>query len=292
MTTLKISMLYVFIFLLASNGYAQEDKSETRKTVSLEVAPEDFVLLLANINGNITIKPNTSNTIEFKVVKTITAKSSERLESGIKDVVLHYDDRKDTLLVFLQIPCQNFSFDHKTRWGYNWRSDECDLKYDYKFDFEVMVPVNANLHISTVNNGEIKVDGIKGNIHARNVNGGIEINGAEGPADVHTINGDVNLEYNVQPTHESRFYTLNGDINANFPYGLNAEMGFKSFNGDFYTNIEDITDKPVIMKKEIPEEEGISFKIGSISTIRARSGGVNLMFETFNGNVYVKEKTR
>jgi len=107
-------------------------------------------------------------------------------------------------------------------------------------------------------------------------------------ADVHTINGNVDIEYARNPQNDCRFYTLNGDINAWFQKGLAASLSFESFNGDFYTNIDKLEPMPVEVEKK-STGDGIRYKVNG-NRFKVGSGGANLDFETFNGNVYLKEK--
>ena len=103
-----------------------------------------------------------------------------------------------------------------------------------------------------------------------------------------TINGSVDLDYSGNPAGDSKYYTLNGDINANFQKGLAALLAFKSFNGEFYSSVDDIT--PMAVKVEKYEKgEGIHYKVNG-NRYKVRQGGPLLDFETFNGDVYLKEK--
>ncbi|HEY5919327.1 MAG TPA: hypothetical protein VIU13_18035, partial [Chryseolinea sp.] len=105
-----------------------------------------------------------------------------------------------------------------------------------------------------------------------------------------TINGDVDVEYVTNPTKDCRFYSLNGDINAWFQRGLAANMSFESFNGSFYTNIEKLENMPAQVEKK-DSEKGIKYKINGNRYKIGSGGNTFLDFETFNGDVYLKEKT-
>ena len=67
-------------------------------------------------------------------------------------------------------------------------------------------------------------------------------------------------------------------------------MNFKSFQGEFFSNVANLESLPLEVKKEGRDKEtkytvsGSRFKIGS--------GGALLDFETFNGNVYLKERSQ
>lgn len=272
---------------------SQERSEVINKIIRVEQSPSNTVLLIANISGGIQIVEGNQEEIKFSVTKRIEGKTEERLLEGWENTILHFDDRKDTILVYIETPCQRFNHIEKNqKWNYDWNGSECHEKWKYNFDFIVTIPKQLNLKISTVNNGKIEVEGISGTVKANNVNGAIKVSGASKAIHLYTINGNVDVEYSAIPTAESSYYTLNGDINAFFPEGLSADIYFKSFNGDFFTNINEITTKPIVVKETTPKEKGVAFKIGTKSNIQARSGGVLLNFETFNGNVYVKEKSK
>jgi DUF4097 and DUF4098 domain-containing protein YvlB len=150
-----------------------------------------------------------------------------------------------------------------------------------------LVPRNLNIYASTVNRGDVNVAGVDGTLELRNINGDISASGIQRTTVVNTINGDVSLEYTRIP-ESGKFYSLNGDIVANYPPGFKASVTFKSFNGDFYTNVDDIAQEPVMIKTN-SNKKGISFKAETKSAITFRGGGAPLDFETFNGDVFIKE---
>ncbi len=65
-------------------------------------------------------------------------------------------------------------------------------------------------------------------------------------------------------------------------------MGFQSFNGHLYTNIDGLEQLPAHVEKK-QKEKGTKYKIND-NRFKIGAGGAFLDFETFNGNVYVKEK--
>ena len=105
----------------------------------------------------------------------------------------------------------------------------------------------------------------------------------------HTINGDVDITYTKNPVQPCKFYTLNGDINAWFQKGLAAELSFESFNGNFFTNVQKLESMPVEVEKK-QTDNGMKYKVNG-NRFKVGTGGVRLDFETFNGNVYLKETT-
>ena len=178
-------------------------------------------------------------------------------------------------------------------WGYEWnnngRGRGCNPPYDYTLDFTIKVPASVNLILSTINDGDVTVENTKGALRVENVNGSIKLSRISREATATTVNGDVDIEYVTNPLKDCRFYSLNGDINAWFQKGLAANMSFESFNGDFFTNVERLESLPVMVEKE-QRTNGTKYKVKG-NRFKIGNGGVFLDFETFNGDVYLKEKT-
>ncbi len=67
-----------------------------------------------------------------------------------------------------------------------------------------------------------------------------------------------------------------------------ASVSFESYNGDFYTNVADLESLPVQMEKK-ETSKGVKYKLKGNRFRVGKGGNVNLDFETFNGDVYLKE---
>jgi DUF4097 and DUF4098 domain-containing protein YvlB len=130
---------------------------------------------------------------------------------------------------------------------------------------------------------------VNGALKVENINGGIKLKNISREASATTINGNVDIEYAKNPNKACRFYTLNGDINAWFQKGLTANMAFKSFNGEFFSNVKSLESLPVELEKE-QSQNGTKYKLTG-NRFKIGSGGALLDFETFNGNVYLKERS-
>jgi DUF4097 and DUF4098 domain-containing protein YvlB len=286
---------------------AQTHTEKITKEFTFEKKGPDNALFIANINGSVVVEGYTGDKILVEVSKTIHGKTDARLQKGKQEIQLGSIDRADTLIFYVEDGCSEFG--KKTHgknrnewfngdWGYTWccnnNQGDCSTncrgksEYDYKMDFKVKVPSGVHVRASTINEGDILVSGIKGTVNANNINGHIKLVNLVREAEVHTINGNVDVEYSANPKEYCRFYTLNGDINAWFKTGLAANLSFKSFNGSFYTNIDKLEQLPASVEKN-PTADGIKYKVDG-NRFKVGSGGVLLDFETFNGNVYLKEK--
>jgi DUF4097 and DUF4098 domain-containing protein YvlB len=289
--TLTITLSLISTLLLG-----QSFSEKITKEFTFEQKSTSNTLIVANINGDIHVTGYNGDKILVEVTKIINAKTEARLEKG-KQITLGVIDRADSIILYVDGLCQSFGKRSKDRnhdvgnWGYNWEENckSCHEEFDYAMDFIIKVPFSCHLEVSTVNDGNIVAENTKGIVVANNINGSIKLQQLEREAKASTINGDVDVEYAANPKSDCRFYSLNGDINAWFQKGLAAKLSFESFNGSFYTNIDKIQQLPAKLEQNT-NGNGMKFKVNG-NFYQVGAGGMLLDFETFNGNVYLKEKT-
>jgi hypothetical protein len=273
---------------------AQTFTDKISKELKFEKVSASNTLVLANINGSVKVQGYDGDKILIEAERTIKAKTDARLEQGKKEMQLMQIDRFDTLIVYVGGGCNHFGYrtnrKHNNGWSYHWDCNigDCRPPYDYVFNFIVKVPQGVNVDVSTVNEGNVVVENMKGAVKANNVNGAIKLSSLEGPADACTINGDVDVDYLRNPSKDCKYYSLNGDINALFMKGLAANMSFKSFNGELYTNVQRLEGMSSVIEKD-ESKDGMKLKVSS-NRFKIGNGGALQNFETFNGDVIVKEK--
>jgi len=298
-----ISSVWIFT-LLALSAMGQTHNEKISKEFSFEKKSATNAIMVANINGSIKVEGYSVDKIILEVNKSISAKTNDRLEKGKQQIQLGVIDLVDTLIFFVEGTESKFGKvargkrndnGNAARYDYNsCCNDDCEngcsrrLDFDYKMDFVLKVPAGVSLAISTINEGNIDIAHVNGGVRANNINGSIKLTDLVSEASASTINGDVDIEYASNPKKDCRFYTLNGDINALFQKGLAARMSFESFNGEFFTNIDKLEALPIEVEKK-QDGKGMKFKVND-SRYKVGAGGAFLDFETFNGNVYLKEK--
>lgn len=248
---------------------------------------KNFVLF--NFNGDIKVK--TSKNDEIKVnVKLVSGEMNELLEIG-------EIEQEELLAIYLKTPCMKDATgsDFDPRHPYQLMNSDEDCKWEkFEFEdipnisFEVSVPVNVNVYVSTINDGEVVIENVSGEVHASNVNGNVSISKVSKVVNASTVNGDVHVAYDGVPQIGGSFKTINGDIelSANKDAMVNAQ--FKSFSGDFYTDFEDVVvDEEV--QKESKSMDGTLLKINEYTEVKIGGGGTELEIETFNGNAYLRK---
>ncbi|RAW01795.1 DUF4097 family beta strand repeat-containing protein [Pseudochryseolinea flava] len=286
-------IMIVLLIFISQVCLAQTFQETITKELSFETKNSSNALVVANINGSIKVMGYAGDKIIVVMDKTITAKTEARIEKG-KKVSLGIIDRSDSLILFVDGLCQRFDKasdrgHFKAGWGYQWNCENCSDEFDHQTNFTIKVPFDTHVSVATINKGNVVIENVKGVVSADNVNGSIRLENLEREAAASTINGDLDVTYATNPKNPCRFYSLNGDINALFRKGLAANLSFESFNGDFYTNIDRIQKLPAKLEQE-QYKEGMKYKIGG-DHYQVGAGGSLLDFETFNGNVYLKENT-
>jgi len=156
-------------------------------------------------------------------------------------------------------------------------------------NLEILAPANFSVDASTVNNGNINVYGMRGEIEVSNVNGGIFLEAIHGSVVASTVNGDVKVELlEVTPETPMAFSSLNGDIDVTLPADVKMDAQMKTMNGEIYTDFDmNVTSGSNIDKKR---ENGV-FKVTIDKSIQGtiNGGGAKMIFKNHNGNIYIRK---
>jgi len=159
----------------------------------------------------------------------------------------------------------------------------------------IQVPRTATIRLGTVNDGDIVVRDVAGEITAENTNGDIRLQKVSGPTVVHALNGQVDAELlRIDPKKSYSFSSLNGDIDVTLPADTRAELQIKTDNGEIYTDfdlqlgaktseIESGDDKASRKGKK----RHYGFETSMVGTLNG--GGTSMRFQTFNGSIYIRK---
>lgn len=277
------------LVLACAQSVAQSphDTEHIRKAFSLPNGAAASVLVIYNINGPIKVEGTSGNGVSMEVDKQLTAKTNDDLEIGKKEFKLAFEQHGDTVIAYIAEPYD--SRPNRNRWRDH---NDRRIEYDFTLDFTVKVPREMNVHVSTVNRGDVTVRDVSGKLTVNNVNGAIALTNVRGVTKAHTINGNLDASYLASPPEGSSYYTLNGNINVSYPANLSADLQFKTFQGAFYTDFPTAETLPVqVVKTQQQQGDKTVYKLDKTTAIRVGSGGKTLRFETFNGNVYIKKQS-
>ena len=285
----KLIIALISITLFSCNrvpAQSHDFKEHISKTFSLQNIGGS--LAVYNISGSIKVTGYSGDKILIEIDKTISADNNQAIEAGKKEFRLEFEQIGDSITIYIAEP-----YDSRPRknTGNHWHEDR-KIEYSTNLNFIVKVPYNTNLHVSTVNDGDIKIEDVAGKLRVNNINGGINISNAKGTTDAHTINGNLTINYSANPPEPSSFYTLNGELNVTFPSDLSADLQFKSMNGEFFTDFPNTEILPAtVIKTNTTKNTGTVYKLNKNTSLRVGNGGKIFKFETLNGNIYIKKQS-
>jgi hypothetical protein len=157
-------------------------------------------------------------------------------------------------------------------------------------DFEIEVPLKSNLHLSLVNNANLTVSDIEGELELENVNGPITLTNIAGSVVAHTVNGKVTATMTrLAPDKPMAFTSLNGNIDVTLPASIKATFKLRSDQGDIFTDF-DMQTRPNTAAPETRREGGkLRIEVNNAVIGTVNGGGPEFEMRTFNGNIYVRK---
>lgn len=255
------------------------EEETIQKTLPLSGSPQRVVV--ENIEGYVHVTTGTGPQVQITAHKSIHAESDADLQRAKSEVQLNISGHPGEVNVQYTAPwiCRGDS---------NIHSDGCHSNerrfYDVVYDIDLVIPRNARPVISTVTDGDVRLEGTTGDFDIGNVNGGITLTGIAGSGDVHTVNGPISARFSKSPAAKTSFKTINGSVDTWFPPDLSADLRFKTMNGEIFTDF-DVTASPI--PDSAPERQGPRFvyRSNGLKGGRIGQGGPELSFNTLNGTI-------
>jgi hypothetical protein len=157
-------------------------------------------------------------------------------------------------------------------------------------DLVIMVPRNFSLNLRAVNDGNIEVLDVQGELDISNVNGSVYLQGVSGAALVNTVNGKIEAQFaEVVTKGPMSFTNVNGEIQITAPANAKFSIKAKSQFGDVYTNFD------MKMRTETTRQEASSggtyrVKIEDWVQGDVNGGGPEIYLKSLNGTIYIQKK--
>ena len=235
-------------------------------------------MVIDNIDGYVHVTGVAGSQVRMTAHKTIHAETDSDLDQAKKEVQLELTENPGSVSIYYDAPWR-CNGDHNR--GCNWDRRQF---YNVTYDLDVEVPRDARIVVSTVNNGDIRIEKTAGDFEVNDINGGISMTDIVGSGEVKTINGPVVVKFARNPSQASDFNTLNGQMDIYFQPRLSADLLFKTFNGQVYTDFDVSPRSAPAAKSEQKDGKFIYHSNGFVAG-RAGSGGPELRFDAFNGNI-------
>lgn len=181
--------------------------------------------------------------------------------------------------------------------SYSFDIDEEDNEISFDTDHRAervnlvaRIPKRANVTLSTVNDGEIIVSNITGNLELSNTNGPITASKISGTVIAESINADVDISFSkMDDVDASSFETINGNITVGLPSNAGAELHLDSARGEITSDFEVVvvpTDGTVTREEG---QNGVEVRIEQNIVARINNGGPVLRFKTLHGDIHIRK---
>ncbi|MFK7958773.1 MAG: DUF4097 domain-containing protein [Lysobacterales bacterium] len=155
--------------------------------------------------------------------------------------------------------------------------------------FDVTIPPGSRIEVSTVNDGDVVVEGVIGLVSARNVNGPVKVTGAQHCGRLKSINGAVRVTLDQPPSKDCELETINGDITLNIPAGSDIDLALDLFNGKLRSEfeVESMALTPQVEKSR--KGKRLRYKISQADGLRIGNGGPSFSVKSLNGNIKINK---
>jgi len=272
--------------LAASAGAARAEVTDTRMLKDSVKVPGNGppTVIVRNVFGSVHVVAHDGATVDMTATETVSGDLRADIDRARKEVELRTESEEGRVAFRVR----RVGSQGDNGWNNRWGTDG----YRVKYDIEVRVPRDAAVEVATVNDGDVVVEGVRGNFEVNNVNGAVRLTGLRGAGNIKTVNGPVSATFERAPAAATTFKTVNGKIDVSFPQDLKADLSFKTMHGEIYTDFdsEAVTSEPVSNRSRDGGKLVVRAEHGS--AIRIGGGGPAYSFETVNGSVYIRKVTR
>ena len=158
-------------------------------------------------------------------------------------------------------------------------------------DFDIKVPKNFTLELQAINNGDIYVEGVHGEMEISNTNGAITLKNVGGSVIADALNKNIIVNFTeVTANAAMAFTSLNGDLDISFPSGLKANIKAKTENGEIFTDF-DIDQNLTAETSKSRSDSGVyKVTVDKWVTGVINGGGSEILFKTLNGDIFIREQ--
>jgi DUF4097 and DUF4098 domain-containing protein YvlB len=161
-------------------------------------------------------------------------------------------------------------------------------------DLTITVPRRSSLDLKTLNNGDIFVEGVEGEIDADDLNGKVTLTHVSGSVVAHSLNGSLTVTIDREdPSKPMSFSTLNGDIDVTLPPTTKANVRMKTDNGSIYSDFEvKLAPQSSPMTTDSGKQKDGTFRLRFDRMLRGtiNGGGPDYQFVSFNGQIYIRQR--
>lgn len=260
-------------FLLGSAILLGQGVEKEQITVALSNPGKPYKLVVGLLSGSIRVTGHTAENImiQVEVEEEKQPKKNDQKAAGLKRIGISSGYEIKAVEKNNEVSISNNTMMRKV-------------------DLDIKVPVNGTLVLNTLNEGDIVVTNIKGELELNNVNGDIKISGITGTAVANTVNGDISAAFSsVAEGKPMAFSTFNGDVNISFPIATRANLKMKTDQGEIFSDFDVVMDKST--GAPVKSSSGGTYKISKDAWVigKINGGGAEIMVKSWSGDLYIRK---
>lgn len=268
----------LFITLCTAGSKVLADVTTDKSwTETFPVTGDRPTLELSNVWGNVIVRPGSADAMVVKIRERRSAPDQSRLDRSLEVLALQISNEADDVSIIVG--------DTVNRWQSFRRCRDC--RVDYQFD--VAVPANTRLRVSTVNDGKVDVEGITALVSASNVNGPVSVAGLTECDSVSSVNGEVMLSFARSPALNCEIETVNGDVVVSLPEDAGMNVAMDLFNGNMVSQFPvDALAMPATVE-HVESDGHHQYRIKQAAGIQIAGGGPTFTISSLNGDIRIQK---
>jgi len=181
--------------------------------------------------------------------------------------------------------------------GYALEVEEDDNEISLDTDWRVnkvtvlaRVPRQASVELQTINNGEIIVSNLIGNLELYNTNGPITATNISGSVIAESINDTIDIGFtSIDPDNASSMESINGDLILGLPEGVGVTTRLDASKGEIYSDFEvEVQPSENIVQRD-DSDDGVSIYIESVIVADVNGGGPTIRMKSLHGDINIRK---
>jgi len=160
-------------------------------------------------------------------------------------------------------------------------------------ELTISVPPDTSLMLRTMQ-GEVNVEGVKGEIDVSSHNGQINLTHVSGSVLANTMNGAMHVSMDsVEPGKPISFSSMNGEIDVTLPADLKANVKLRTDHGEIYSDFDFKLGPGPITQQNDTQDGKFRIRMDRTITGTINGGGpqaTEASFKTYNGTIYLRKK--
>jgi hypothetical protein len=157
-------------------------------------------------------------------------------------------------------------------------------------DLDILVPARFALKLGVLDDGDVIVDGLTGDVEVNNPYGQVRLDRLTGSANVNTVDGDISVKFlGVNPGVPLALTSVHGKIDVAFPPDVDLTVRVKSDEAMVYSDFDIAVEKRKSRTDQAGKAGGTRIALEEWTTGRIGRGGTDVLLKSFDGNIYIRK---